>query len=247
MTAWLTRLTLFVVLQATAVVACGGPSSPPGAHKALGTCDQGGYLFLRWPEGLEVLIWHDLTGEAASRSTGFVSGHFFIERGSVHAAGGQSLAWEVQTTDGTSGEAQIGDVRYHLVAGTLFLVTTRGGATEVRQLSRDLSSVPLDHDGIVAFARKDTDLAAFIDEIPPVTPSPPQPDAPCHHAPTLQAFWNDSHVVIARCASLWQPLVCRRRNPQSPNRRLLHRRLQRQDHLRISQWRVSWQLILGGS
>jgi hypothetical protein len=183
MTAWLTRLALFVVLQATAVVACGGPSSPPSAHKALGTCDRGGYLFLRWPEGLEVLIWHDLTGEAASRSTGFVSGHFYIERGSARAAGGESLTWEVQTTDGRLGEAQIGEVRYDLAAGTLFLVTTQGGATKVTQLSRDLSAVPVDHNGILAFARKDPDLAAFLDEMPPgtrpgTTPAPHRPTKP---------------------------------------------------------------------
>jgi hypothetical protein len=37
-------------------------------------------------------------------------------------------------------------------------------------LQRDLSTVPLDHDGILAFARNDPELAAFLDEIPPATP-----------------------------------------------------------------------------
>jgi hypothetical protein len=176
----LTCPVLLVALLAIAVVACGGRSTPPGAQKALGTCDQGGYLFLRLQEGLQVLLWHDLAGEAAARSTGFPSGHFYIERGSARAAGGTSLTWEVQTTDGRLGEAQIGGVRYDLAAGTLFLVTTRGGATKVTQLSRDLSAVPLDHNGILAFARKDPDLAAFLDEMPPgtrpgTTPAPQRP------------------------------------------------------------------------
>jgi hypothetical protein len=166
----LTCLALLVVLIATAVVACGGRSTPPGASKTLGSAEQGGYLFLRWQEGLEMMIWHDLTGEGTASSVGFVAGPFYIERGAAHAADGRSLAWEVQTRDGRAGEAQIGGDRYDLAAGTLFLVTTQGGTTEVRQLSRDLSAVPLDHDGILAFAWTDPDLAAFLNQIPPATP-----------------------------------------------------------------------------
>ena len=181
----LTRLALLIVLVTTAVVACGGSSMPPGANKALGSCEQGGYLFLRWQEGLEVILWHDLTGESTAGSAGFVAGRFYIERGSAHAADGRSLAWEVQSTHGTLGEAQIGGVRYDLAAGTLFLVTTQGDATEVRQLPRDLSAVPLDHDAVLAFARNDPDVAAFLNKVPPVTlppsatttPPPPTPSA----------------------------------------------------------------------
>ncbi len=163
-------LALLVVLATTGMAACGSSSTPPGASKALGSVAQGGYLFLRWQEGLEVMIWHDLTGEGTGHSAGFAAGHLYIERGSARSADGRSVAWEVQTRDGTMGEMQIGEGRYGLEAGNLFLVTTRGGTTAVRQLHRDLSAVPLDHDGILAFARNDPDLAAFLDEIPPATP-----------------------------------------------------------------------------
>jgi hypothetical protein len=168
----LTRLALLVVLIATTVAACGGTSNPPGASKALGSSERGGYLFLRWEEGLEVLIWHDLTGEGTASSAGSVAGRFYIERGSARAADGRSLAWDVQTRDGRTGEARIGAVRYDLASGNLFLVTTQAGATEVRQLSRDLSTVPLDHDGILAYARSDPDLAAFLSKIPPAATPP---------------------------------------------------------------------------
>jgi hypothetical protein len=194
----LTRLALLVTLLATASLVCGGPSTPPSANKALGTCEQGGYLFLRWREGLEVMIWHDLSGEATARSTGFVSGRFYIEHGSARAADRQNLTWEVQTTDGTLGQAQIGGARYDLADGTLFLVTTRGGATEVQQLSRDLQSVPLDHDGILAFARKDPDLAAFLNEIPPATPPAPR-HAITAHPVTASASEAVSDRSVADC------------------------------------------------
>jgi hypothetical protein len=171
-------LALLVVLVTIAVVACDGSSTPPGANKALGSAEQGGYLFLRWQEGLEVMIWHDLTGEGTASSVGFVAGPFFIERGAARAADGRSLAWEVQTEDGTKGEVQIGGVRYDAMAGTLFLVTTHEGTVTVRQLHRDLSAVPLDHDGILAFARNDPDLAAFLNEIPTATPPSSSPAPP---------------------------------------------------------------------
>jgi hypothetical protein len=166
----LIRLALLVVLVVTTVAACGGGSNPPAATKSLGFSERGGYLFLRWEEGLEVLIWHDLTGEGTASSAGSVAGRFYIERGSARAADGRSLAWDVQTRDGRTGEARIGAVRYELASGNLFLVTTQEGATEVRQLARDLSAVSLDHDGILAFARSDPDLAAFLNKIPAATP-----------------------------------------------------------------------------
>jgi len=164
------RLALLVALVTTGLVACGSSSTPPVADKALGSIAQGGYLFLRWQEGLEVMIWHDLSGEGTGHSAGIAADRLYIERGSVRSADGRSLAWEVQTRDGTMGEVQIGEGRYGLEAGNLFLVTTQGGTTAVRQLHRDLSAVPLDHGGILAFARNDPNLVAFLDEIPPATP-----------------------------------------------------------------------------
>jgi hypothetical protein len=159
----LTRLALLVVLVTTAVVACGGSSTPPGASKALGSSAQGGYLFLRWQEGLEVMIWHDIAGSAVAHSAGSTVDRFYAERGSARSADGRSFEWELQTTDGRTGQVQIGGGRYDLSAGNLFIVTTQEGWPAVRHLHRDLSAVPLNHDGILAFAVKDPDLVAFLD------------------------------------------------------------------------------------
>jgi hypothetical protein len=166
----LARLALLVVVVTMAVVACGRSSTPPGASKAMGSAERGGYLFLRWQEGLEVMLWHDLTGDSSADSVGSATGRRYLERGSASAADGRRLTWEVQTVDGTAGEIEISGARYDLSAGNLLIVTTKEGTTAIRQLRRDLSAVPLDHDGILAFARNDPDLAAFLDEIPPATP-----------------------------------------------------------------------------
>ena len=66
----LTRVALLVAVVTMAAVACGRSSTPPGASKAMGSAERGGYLFLRWQEGLEVMIWHNLTGEGSGHSAG---------------------------------------------------------------------------------------------------------------------------------------------------------------------------------
>jgi len=162
MTSRLASLALLVVLVAAAAAACTGSSTPPGANKYLGSFEHGGYLLLRWQEGLEVMLWHDVAGSAVAHSAGSTEDRVYAERGSARSADGRSFEWELQTTDGKTGQARIGRVSYDLSAGTLFIVTTSGGTTDVRQLDRDLSAVPLDHDGILAFAEKDPDLATFL-------------------------------------------------------------------------------------
>jgi hypothetical protein len=170
------RPALLVVFLATGLAACGGSSTPPGASKAMGSVAQGGYLFLRWQEGLEIMIWHDLAGEGTADSQGSATGQRYVERGSAHSADGRSLTWEIQTVDGSTGEVQIGGVRYDLAAGTLFIVDTQGGNPAVRQLSRDLSAVPLDHEGVLAFAENDPDLVAFLNASPTATPPGDTPE-----------------------------------------------------------------------
>jgi hypothetical protein len=167
---YLAGLALVTVLVIGAAIACSGNTTPPGPDKALGSFERGGYLFMRWQEGLEVMIWHDLAGEGTAHSAGSVSGRWYVERGSAHSADGRSLTWEVQTVDGKTGEVQIAGGGYDPAAGTLFLVTTQGGTTAVSQLQRDLSAVPLEHDAILTFARNDPALAAFLNEAPLPTP-----------------------------------------------------------------------------
>jgi hypothetical protein len=173
----LAGLAILAALLTATVAACVGSVSPPGADKVMGSFAQGGYLFLRWPEGLAVMIWHDLAGEGTGHSAGSNAGRTTIERGAVRSADGRSLTWELHTADGRTGEIQIAGARYDLAAGTLFVVTTEQGTPQVRQLVRDLSALPLGRDEVVAFASNDPDLAPLLDDSPPVvlssvTPTP---------------------------------------------------------------------------
>jgi hypothetical protein len=166
----LVRQALLALLATALVAACTGTSTPPGPDKTLGATSRGGYLFLRWDEGLAVMLWHDLAGSGTANSSGFASGQTYYERGSANADDGRSLAWEVLTMDGREGQVRIGGAAYDLAAGNVFLVTTQGGAVAVRQLRRDLSPVPAERNAVLAFAWGDPDLAAFMNETPPATP-----------------------------------------------------------------------------
>jgi hypothetical protein len=172
------RLALLAVLVATGMTACTGSSAAPGSNKYLGSFEQGGYLFLRWQEGLEVMIWHDVAGSDVAHSAGYTEDQVYAERGSARSTDGRGFEWALQTTDGKTGQMRIGNDSYDLSAGAVFIVTTGGDTMDVRQLDRDLSAVPLDHVGILAFAEKDPDMTAFLNELPPAslpgeTPTPP--------------------------------------------------------------------------
>jgi hypothetical protein len=200
------QLAFLVILATVGTAACASSSTPPGANKYLGSFEQGGgYLFLRWQEGLEVMIWHDLAGEGTVDSAGFASGRLYVERGTARAADGCSLDWEVQTQDGTAGEVHIRGARYGLEAGNVFLVTTRAGTPAVRQLQRDLSAVPLDHDGILAFAEKDPDLIAFLNELPPASLPGATPTPPLTPTVTAQPTSRPSATTTSRPQSTAAP------------------------------------------
>jgi hypothetical protein len=137
-------------------------STPPGAAIVGGKVGRGGFTFLRWKQGLAIMIWHDLASSSSqgSDSTGDPVYHL-----SSHAlsSDGRRVDWQAQTTDGKTAQFWIDGESYDLASGALFIVTTQNGATMVNQLHRDLSNVQPDYDSCVDFARGDPDLARFMD------------------------------------------------------------------------------------
>jgi len=137
-------------------------STPPGANMAGGGLGQARYVFLQWKEGLEIMIWHDvLGGSGEGKGSGSTTDPIYRYQGYAESSDGRRFDWEVQTADGKTALFKIDDTRYDLADGRLFLVTTRGGRTEVRQLDRDLSGVQPDWESIVVFAKSDPDVAEF--------------------------------------------------------------------------------------
>jgi hypothetical protein len=64
--------------------------------------------------------------------------------------------------DGRTVKFSLDGKEYDLSKGNLFLVRTKGGKTEVEQLSRDLSAVNPDVESCKDFARKDPAVSKFV-------------------------------------------------------------------------------------
>ena len=136
-------------------------STPPGPSAAGGVLGQASYAFLRWEEGLSIMIWSDALESGEGSGTGSTVDPIYRYHGWAVSRGGPRFDWEVQTADGRTARFEINDTSYDLSGGSLFLITIEDGQAEVRQLQRDLSGIQPDRESIIAFAQSDPDVAAF--------------------------------------------------------------------------------------
>jgi len=136
-------------------------STPPGANMAGGGLGQARYVFLRWKEGLKIMMWHDCLKSGRGSGSGSTTDPVYRYQGWAESSDGRRFEWEVQTADGKTALFKIDDTRYDLTDGRLFIVTMKNGKTQVRQLDRDLSNVQANQESIVAFARSDPHVAEF--------------------------------------------------------------------------------------
>ncbi len=159
-------VSLILIVLLSALVACGGSSSPPGPNAVFGAAvGKASYLLLDWQEGLRILIWDDIAdGGHGSSGSGSSSDPVYRESGSAQAADGRGYEFNLETSDGQQAEFTIDDVAYDLDQGRLFLIRTAGDGTQVQQLDLDLSALTPTNDGIVAFGQETPEIADFIAE-----------------------------------------------------------------------------------
>jgi hypothetical protein len=160
------RIFGFAVLVALAIMSGCQPSSPSPlkSPKRWDTKVGGSTLSLiRWPDGPTVMICTDIDG-GNSYGGARSAGPPWIEEieGSLTSRDGRKVVWRMETTDGRSFKCQVNAKDYDLAKGTLFLVKTKGGATEVEQLSRDLSAVQLEAESCKNFAENDPAVSKLL-------------------------------------------------------------------------------------
>jgi hypothetical protein len=153
---------LVAVLLGLAFSGCMPKSTPPGAAIVGGKVGRGGFTFLRWEQGLEIMIWHDLDS-SSNHGSGSTRDPIYRLSGYASSSDGRRVDWQAQTMDGRTAQFWIDGVSYDLASGALFIVMTRDGATRIKQFYRELSAVQSDYDSCVDFARGDPDLARLID------------------------------------------------------------------------------------
>ena len=72
--AFLGALAVLAALLAAGTAGCVPRSIPPDADVVAGVVDQVGYEFMRWEEGLAIMIWHDAPARSGTRSKGAAPG-----------------------------------------------------------------------------------------------------------------------------------------------------------------------------
>ncbi|MCP4537888.1 MAG: hypothetical protein GY832_12155 [Chloroflexi bacterium] len=161
------KLLVFLTVLLVAFSACTPEYSPPGADVERGAFEQTSYTFLRWKQGINILIWHDFVLDSAG-SHGPISSTdpWYRGEGYAESKDGHRLDWKAYTTNGKTARFWIDDVPYDLDDGALFIATVGNGELEITQLQRDLSDVQPGRESCLAFARGDPDLAGFVSDIP---------------------------------------------------------------------------------
>lgn len=161
------RWWLLVSLASLVVTILGGcvvKSTPPGPNSVGGRLENVTYTLLQWPEGLTVMIWDDIDGTHSNGGSGSTSDPLFRERGHAQAADGRGYEYQLETTDGITAHFSIDGKEYELSQGTLFLIKTGDGKTQVQQLDHDLSGIVPTNQGCEAFALENPEVARFIRE-----------------------------------------------------------------------------------
>ncbi len=137
-------------------------STPPGPDVASDQVGNTTCTLLTWKEGLRINLWFDSTGNFHYSGSGSTRDPIYTETGQVLAADGRTIDWKVETSDGKSAAFSIAGQPYDLAKGSLFLVTTQGGKTQVQQLVFDLSKLPAVHESCQAVASSSPEVSSFI-------------------------------------------------------------------------------------
>jgi hypothetical protein len=153
------------VLGLCAAAGCtGSKGTPAGPRVGTGTALVGATTaqFATVDGRVAVVVWSDfqspqgVVGSDSSSTSATVHA-----QGSCRSAGGASVAWRWETSDGKGGAVTVNGVSYDLADGPLFLVSAKGNDVRVRQLKRELG-MPAEAAPFEGLAKEDPDVAGFV-------------------------------------------------------------------------------------
>lgn len=140
---------LLLLLCATVAAGCGHKSAAPSAPvpQILSgmTRDRTSYTFLKWDQGLAIMLVDWCDGHSMSSSSGH--GELDQRNGAAHwwdevsAEWKEGYEWQLATTNGQIAKITINDVLYDLARGAVFRIDTGDDGAAVTQIDRDLSNI----------------------------------------------------------------------------------------------------------
>jgi hypothetical protein len=139
-----------------------GPGTEPGGSTFFGVFKKASVYAGGWGTGTAVVIWTDIEQGGSSGLSGS-PGRREYSGGMGAMPDGRKVQWKCVTTDGKTGPVTINGIEHQLANGPLFLVTTRNGKTEVKQLQRDFSKMVADVESMNRLTLQDKDVSQFIE------------------------------------------------------------------------------------
>jgi hypothetical protein len=130
-------------------------SASAGEGKPLPGIDQGSVYHL----GTAVVLWSDAPGGGGGSSNSDVRG--VKCQGSLLARDRRRVEFHCETMDAKTGRVTIDGVTYDLMDGNLFLISTAGDQSQVKQLKRSLAALKFERESLEAFGKSDPDIAGF--------------------------------------------------------------------------------------
>lgn len=149
-----------IVFVGANLSACSHTATLPEPQTASGVYVHSGFEYYRWEEGLRLMIWHDGINHV-SCSTSTNNRRYEIECNAI-AYTNNSFEWHLETNDGITAKFIIDDHLFDLSDGNLFIATSLGEDTEVRQVKRDLSEVQANAESVTEFGLSDPVVLEFI-------------------------------------------------------------------------------------
>ncbi|MCA9969273.1 MAG: hypothetical protein KC425_03610 [Anaerolineales bacterium] len=153
---------LLCLLCLALLTGCLTRTTAPGADMAYGQVGAASYTYLRWPEGLRILVWHDPAEAATCGGSGSTQEPDYRILCDVQLANGRSLVYAVETRVGVNAQFELNGTPYDLADGNVLIVSSSGSSASVTQLQRDLANLSVAYDDIAAFAAADPDLAPLV-------------------------------------------------------------------------------------
>lgn len=158
---WLMIITALLYVFTTG---CAEKTPPPDPNTVYGKYGQASYTFLRWDQGLEVLLWHDLPYSTFCQASDRNNSPVFTLQ-CVAGTIDDGIAWIVRTRNGVKGQLKIANRTYKLTNGTLFLIRTTTDGYHIFQEERAFESLLLERESVIDFAESDPDIRRFLDEV----------------------------------------------------------------------------------
>jgi len=149
--------------------ACASKTTPPGANTVFGTFIApegfgGSYMVLWWKEGLAISIVDDSQNGHQSSGSGSTEDPVWQGQGGIDSQNGQDINWRVETTDGKTAKFFINEQAYDLTQGTLFLIQTKDGSSQITQHQSQYNGSCSDDQSCQQLLKQDPAVQQFIQE-----------------------------------------------------------------------------------